>query len=99
MFKDPIEDLRHEHEIAMAKLGVSEDLAWPLAMLASYAIGSQFGWIYGVIVFVAVFYYVPNEHRKREMQTMDAYYQAAKLGKYATWLQSQTTKGADESAP
>lgn len=80
---DPLVHLEVEHEIAAAKLGVAEDLAWFLAIASGLLFGQTVHWAVGLVAFGAAFYYCTLPYRKQDSAAQDAYFRAAGIGAYS----------------
>ena len=76
-------ELQTASELADAKLGVAEELAWPLAIFV--AIAAHLAWGYWLLTFplaAAGYYLATYKYRRESASAEDKYYKAAGLGKY-----------------
>lgn len=81
---ETIEELERRAEIALQRLGVAEDLAWTIGILAAaVAYLKEGGWLIPLIAFAAGYYLATYPYRRKEAAASDAYEQAAGLGKYS----------------
>lgn len=83
---DPLVRLECAHEIASAELGVAEDFAWLVSILAGTLAGQYTHWFLGLVAFAASFYFSTSRFRDKESKAQDAYYRAANLGQYSRAL-------------
>lgn len=78
-------DLQHHSELADARLGVAEELWWPLAMVAAAAAHLKWdNWFLTIAVVVAVYFFVTYRYRRAADKAEDEYFRDARLGKYAS---------------
>lgn len=77
------EELRHLSALADARLEVVEDLIWALSGACGAVAWILWGWLPGLIVACATFYFVRRPYYMASNKAEDAYYRAAGLGKYA----------------
>lgn len=84
--KQPMSDeaeLEKASKLADAELGVAEELGWVLAALAAGIVHIKVdNWWVTVAAFGIAYWLVTLRYRKRSAAAEDAYYRAAKLGKY-----------------
>lgn len=74
------QEFQHQWDIADAKLGVAEQLAWPLAMGWGLAAGFMLHhWLPGVLVF-AVAYYVVRHPYSKDSRRFDQLHQKRVFG-------------------
>lgn len=77
-------ELRHESELADARLEVAEDLWWPMAIATAAAAHFWWAnWLLTIAFFVAVYFLVVYRYRKSADKAEDEYYRVAHLGKYS----------------
>jgi len=77
-------DLQVASELADAKLGVAEELGWPLALLvATSAHLAWSSWVLTVVLAGAGYYLSTFRYRRESARAEDRYYKVAGLGKYA----------------
>lgn len=77
------EELQHQSELADARLGVAEDLWWPIAILAAVTVNLSWdNWFLTVAAFIATYFLVVLKYRRASDKAEDEYYQVAHLGKY-----------------
>ena len=75
--------LNIKSQLADAKLGVAEELSWPLAGFAATAAHLAFGsWLLNFALFAGTYYLATDKFRKDSATAEDKYNQAAGLGKY-----------------
>lgn len=89
---DPLVRLECTHEIALAELGVAEDFAWWVSILAGLLAGQYTHWLLGLIAFAASFYFSTSRFRDKESKAQDAYFRAANLGQYSRALASRDSE-------
>ena len=83
--EENVSKLERQSELADARLGVAEDFAWPVAGLAAtLAYSLERGWLWALAAFIVGFAVSIYPLRKAADKAEDAYFRAAKLGKYAT---------------
>lgn len=78
------DDLQHKSEIADARLGVAEEMAWPLALMggtAAYLALSS--WLLSAGVAIAVYVVACFRYRREADRAEDAYHRVARIGKYS----------------
>ena len=76
-------ELQAASELADAKLGVAEELGWPLALLvATSAHLAWSSWLLAVPLAGAGYYLATYKYRRESARAEDQYYKAAGLGKY-----------------
>jgi hypothetical protein len=76
-------ELQTASELADAKLGVAEELSWPLAMLAAAAVHLAWGYWWVTVPLAAAAYYVATyKYRRESAIAEERYYKVAGLGKY-----------------
>lgn len=77
-------ELEHASNMADARLGVAEQFSYPLAFFVALAAHFKWeSWLLSVPVFGIVFWLSVRSYRKASNEAEDAYYKAAKLGKYS----------------
>jgi len=83
--EEDVAELERQSELADARLGVAEDFAWVVSGLAGLvAYSLERSWLLAVAAFVVGFVVSVYPLRKAANKAEDAYFRAAKLGKYAT---------------
>ena len=76
-------ELRVASEIADARLGVAEELAWPLALVAAVAAHLAVGsWLITVPIGVSAYYVATFKYRRESAAAEERYNRVAGLGKY-----------------
>ena len=77
------EQLEKQCDIASARMGMAEDLGWPIAILAGLIVQMRFdSWLFGIVVGVAVYVLVTHWYKKAYAAANDAYAKATNAGKY-----------------
>jgi len=77
------EELEKRAEIALAQLGVAEDLAWWIAVLAAIAVYLKWdNWVLAVLMVPAGYFAITHQYRTKEKAAEDAHHRAAGLGKH-----------------
>lgn len=77
-------ELKHLSNVADAELGVAEELAWPLAILAGLLVHFKWdSWLLSVPVAIGAYVLAVYRYRRRAAAAEDQYFRAACLGKYA----------------
>lgn len=78
------EELQHKSEIADARLGVAEELGWPIAFLAGVAVHFQWGsWIAAIAAAIMAYWLATYRYRRSAAKAEDSYFRQAGLGKDA----------------
>ncbi len=78
-----VSELEEASKIADAELGVAEELGWGLAGLAAIIVHIKVdNWWLTVASFGLAYWLITLRYRRRSAAAEDAYYRAAKLGKY-----------------
>ena len=78
------EELQHKSEIADARLGVAEELGWPIVFLAGVAVHFQWGgWVAAIAAAIVAYWLATYRYRRSAAKAEDAYFRQAGLGKYA----------------
>lgn len=76
-------ELQQQSELANARLGVAEDLWWPMAISAATAAHLKWdNWFLNIAVVVAVYFLVTYKYRRAADAAEDNYFRVARLGKY-----------------
>lgn len=76
-------DLDIACKVAGAKLGVAEEMRWPLAILgAAAAYGYSQSWLVAIGVWVAVYWVATYPYNKEYEEAWDQYEKATGTGKY-----------------
>jgi hypothetical protein len=89
---DEHDDLERASELADARLGVAEDLGWPVALLSGLLVLIKFdSWLLALAGAVATYFLATWRYRRGAEAAEDKYFRAAGLGKYA---KSSGTDGA-----
>jgi len=79
----PIDDLERASQLADARLGVAEELGWPLALAVATAAHLKWeGWLLTLAVAALTYYAVTFRYRRASNRAEDAHHRAAGLGKY-----------------
>ena len=79
-----ISELERLSEVADAALGVAEELGYTVALLAGLAAHLRWGsWLITVPAAVVAYVLSTYRYRRRADKAEDAYFRAAKLGKYS----------------
>ena len=77
-------EIEHRSELADAKLGVAEELAWPLAGFAALAAHLKWeNWVLTVPIAVAIYFIATLKYHREASRAEDEYFRVAGLGKYA----------------
>lgn len=75
--------LEQASRVADAQLGVAEDFGWGIAVLGGLLCRVlSHSWLLAVACGVSAYWLVTLRYRRRAAAVEDAYYRAAKLGKY-----------------
>ena len=83
--EEHVTELERQFELADARLGVAEDFAWAVGGLAGmFAYSLERSWLWAIAAFIVGFVLSVYPLRKAADKAEDAYFRAAKLGKYAT---------------
>lgn len=83
--EENVSELERQSELADARLGVAEDFAWVVAGLAAMlAYSLEQNWLWALAAFIVGFAVSIYPLRKAADKAEDAYFRAAKLGRYAT---------------
>ena len=78
-------ELDHLSKVADAELGVAEELAWPLAILAGLVAHFYWdNWLLSVPVAIGAYVLAIYRYRRRSAAAEDRCLRAAGLGKYAS---------------
>ena len=78
-------ELKCQSDLADARLGVAEELWWPMAILAAIAIHMQWdNWLLTAASVIAVYFLVTHRYRRAADKAEDEYFRVAHLGKYAS---------------
>lgn len=84
------QELEHLSAIADARLGVAEELVWPIVILTWAAVHLKWdSWILAAVITVAVYFLVTTPYRRAAAKAEDAYFRQAGLGKYASMERSR----------
>lgn len=77
------DDLERRSELADAKLGVAEDLAWAVAVLAAIATHLKWeSWLFTVPVAIAAYFIATFSYRREASKAENEYFRSAGLGKH-----------------
>lgn len=77
-------ELKHQSELANARLEVAEELWWSMAIVSATAAHLKWSnWFLTLALFVVVYFIVVYRYRKYADKAEDEYYKVAYLGKYA----------------
>jgi hypothetical protein len=81
---DVVAQLEKVADLAGARLGVAEDLAWPIAILSAIAVNLKWGWSWYIAIplAIAVYFAVRHPYARAEARAEDNHHRAARLGKY-----------------
>ena len=79
---DPLIHFEVEYEIAAANLGVAEDFAWLVGILAGLVAGMLTHWALGFLASALAFYFSTVAYRHKDRAAQDAYFRAAGIGAY-----------------
>ena len=78
-------ELEKRCDVALAKLGVAEELRWFIAIPFGLLLWVEHdSWLLGVAVSIATFFVVPYWYDKDYEAARDAYERATRTGKYYT---------------
>jgi uncharacterized membrane protein len=78
-------ELQHQSELANARLGVAEELWWPMAIVAAAAAHLKWDdWFLTIAVVVAAYFLVTYRYRRAADKAEDEYFRVARLGKHAS---------------
>lgn len=76
-------ELMKRCEIAREKMGVAEELGWPIAILAGLVVQMKMdSWLIGIVVGVVSYILVTHWYKKDYTMASDAYERATHTGKY-----------------
>jgi hypothetical protein len=79
------DDLERASQLADERLGVAEELGWPMALFAGAAAHLAWSsWALTLLVVPLTYYCATFSYRRQSHRAEDAYYRAARLGKYAS---------------
>ena len=93
---DPVLQLNIRSQLADAKLGVAENLSWPLAGFAATTTYLAFeSWLLGAGVFACLYILATLKYRRDSAASEDEYHRAAGLGRY--YVAKQANDGAEIS--
>jgi|RifCSPlowO2_12_1023861.scaffolds.fasta_scaffold81255_3 uncharacterized membrane protein len=78
-------ELQHESELADARLGVAEELWWPMAIVTATGAHLKWdNWFLTIALVVAVYFLVTYRYRRAADKAEDEYFRVARLGKYTS---------------
>jgi hypothetical protein len=81
---DEHDNLKVAADLADAELGVAEELAWPLAILAAITVHLKLdNWLITVACAAGAYYLTVFRYRRKATKAEDEYFRSASLGKYA----------------
>ena len=83
--EERIRNLEFEDRLALARLGVAEDLRWPFAFFAGVIASHSLHWGWSMAIGIAVFWLTTRGLSLAHASAQDAYHRAAKIGKYTEW--------------
>ena len=76
-------ELKAASELADAKLGVAEELGWPIGLLVAISVHLYLhNWWLTIPVTFAAYYAATYKYRREAKNAEDRYYRFAGLGKY-----------------
>ena len=83
-------ELQHQSDLADARLGVAEELWWPMTIVTAVAAHLKWdNWFLTIAVVVAVYFLVTYRYRRAADKAEDEYFRVARLGKYASFSGEQ----------
>ena len=84
MDPEVVAQLEKDADLASARLGVAEDLAWPIGILSAVAVNLKWEWPWYISIplAIAVYFLVRLPYARAEARAEDVHHRAAILGKY-----------------
>jgi hypothetical protein len=77
-------ELQHLSEVADARLGVAEELGWPIAALAFAVVYLKWdSWMLGLGAAVAAYLLATFQYRRAAARAEDEYFRQAGLGRHS----------------
>lgn len=76
-------ELEKRCEVTREKMGVAEDLGWPIAILAGLVVQIKWdSWLLGIVAGVVIYILVTHWYKKEYASASDVYQRATQTGKY-----------------